>query len=156
MSGSGELTPLATGRLADVRAGTNLDVNSLSDDALASAINRAVFYVAPLIERSGIGADIIELAILNYAIYLAYQIYADRIIETLPGTFNQQGTFEPIANPLARQVIEKLHGLKQTSDETLELVRNTPINVSIGETPMPSDLEDYPDTLKLSNLDSDW
>jgi hypothetical protein len=52
--------------------------------------------------------------------------------------------------------MEKLRGLKLTSDETLDIIRNTPPEASQGETPMPSDLEDYPEDLKMSNLDTKW
>jgi len=141
---------------AAVRAGTNIDVNSLSDEGIESAIARSEMFITSLAVISGASADVVALAKLNFAIYLAYQIYADRIVETLPGSFDQQGVFNPIANPLARQVVEKLRSLKQTSDETLDQVRNTPLSASQGETPMPSDLEYYPEALKLSNLDSDW
>lgn len=92
----------------------------------------------------------------NYAAYLAYQTYADRIVEELPGSFDQAGVFQPISNPIAKQVMEKLKGLKATSEETISLVCNSPPIAEQGETPGPADSEEYPDELKLSNLISRW
>jgi ABC-type transporter Mla subunit MlaD len=149
--------------IAQIRAIINLkdgtaegDAVELSDDAIEGAISRAETFVSDLSSRSGASAEITNLAKTNYAAYLAYQTYADRIIEELPGSFDQTGVFQPIANPVAKQVMEKLRGLKQTSDETLEIIRNTPTEGSIEETPAPSDLEDYPDDLKMSNLGTTW
>jgi hypothetical protein len=96
------------------------------------------------------------LAKTNHAAYLAYQTYADRIVEELPGSFDQAGVFQPISNPIAKQVMEKLKGLKVTSEETISLVRNSPPIAEQGETPGPADSEEYPDELKLSNLSSGW
>jgi hypothetical protein len=132
------------------------DTIELSDDAIESAISRADTFVSDLASRSGASADIIDPAKTNYAAYLAYQTYADRIVEELPGSFDPTGVFQPVANPVAKQVMEKLRGLKLTSDETLDIIRNTPPEASQGETPMPADLEDYPDDLKISNLDTTW
>jgi ABC-type transporter Mla subunit MlaD len=132
------------------------DIQLSCYDSIEIAISNAETFVSDLAGRSGASADIIALAKTNLAAYYAYQTYADRIVEELPGSFNQQGVFEPIANPVARQVLEKLKGLKQTSDETLDIIRNTPPETTLGDTPMPSDLEDYPEGLKISNLDTEW
>lgn len=149
--------------IAQIRAIINLkdgtadgDPVELSDDAVEGAIYRANTLVSDLASRSGASADIVVLAKTNLAAYLAYQTYADRIVEELPGSFDQTGVFQPIANPVGKQVMAKLAGLKQTSDETIDIVRDTPIEASAGDTPMPSDLEDYPDDLKMSNLDTTW
>ena len=142
---------------AKVRNAINLaDESELSDDVVESAISRSETYIAELAARSSCPVAIVELAKLNYASYLAYQSYADRIVEELPGSFNQQGVFQPIANPVAKQVMEKLRGLKQTSDELIELLQNTPLAGDPGETPGPTDAEEYPDAMKLSNLSSKW
>jgi hypothetical protein len=149
--------------ISDIRAIINLKDGStegnaieLSDDSIEMAIANSDTFVSDLASRSGASADIIALAKTNYAAYLAYQTYADRIVEELPGSFSQQGIFEPVANPVAKQVMAKLSGLKQTSDETLDIIRSTPPEAIQSETPMPSDLEDYPDSLKISNLDTMW
>jgi hypothetical protein len=136
--------------------GTEGDAIELSDESIEIAIANANTFVSNLASRSGASAAIINLAKTNYAAYLAYQTYADRIVEELPGSFDQTGVFQPIANPVGKQVMEKLRGLKLTSDETLDIIRNTPPEASQGETPMPSDLEDYPEDLKMSNLDTKW
>lgn len=154
---------LAMPEISDIRAILNLkdgtsesDAIELSDDAIESAISRSETFVSDLATRSGISAAIVELAKLNYAAYLAYLTYADRIVEELPGSFDQQGVFQPIANPVAKQVMAKLASLKQTSDEILDIIRNTPPVASLAEVPMPADFEDYPEDFKLSNLDDLW
>lgn len=139
-----------------VRAAINIDENELATASVQSAIDRSESYITSLASRSGASQIDITLAKLNYAAYLAYQTYADRIVEQLPGSFDQQGIFQPIANPIAKQVVEKLRALKETADESIEVLQNTPISFSIGETPGPVDSEDYPDGLKLSNLDASW
>ena len=135
---------------------TEGDAIELSDESIETAIANAETFISDLASRSGASADIIALAKTNYAAYLAYQTYADRIVEELPGSFDQTGVFQPISNPIGKQVLEKLKGLKQTSDESLEIIRNTPPEASLTDTPMPSDMEDYPDDLKISNLDTSW
>lgn len=149
--------------IAQIRAIINLkegtdegDPIELSDDAIEAAISRSETFVSDLASRSGASAEIVALAKTNYAAYLAYQTYADRIVEELPGSFDQTGVFQPISNPIGKQVMAKLTGLKQTSDEILEIIRNTPPEASQDETPMPADLEDYPGDLKMSNLDTKW
>ncbi len=143
-------------RVQSVRSAINIDANELFAASVQSAIDRAENYISSLAARSGAASDDIALAKLNYAAYLAYQTYADRIVEQLPGAFDQQGVFQPIANPVAKQVVEKLRALKETADEAVEVLKNTPISSSIGETPGPADAEYYPEGLKLSNLDTSW
>jgi len=149
--------------ISDIRAIINAkdgttegDAVELSDDSIEIAIDNADTYVSDLAGRSGASAEIIALAKTNHAAYLAYQTYADRIVEELPGSFDQAGVFQPIANPIAKQVMEKLKGLKVTSEETISLVCNSPPIAEQGETPGPADSEEYPDELKLSNLISRW
>jgi len=132
------------------------DPVELADEVIESAISRAETFVSDLAARSGSSEEVVELAKLNYAAYLAYQSYADRIVEELPGSFDQVGVFQPIGNPVAKQVMAKLESLKQTSDEVLDRIRNTPLNAEQSETPMPEDIESYPDSFKLSNLDDPW
>jgi len=141
----------------DVRNAINLaDESELSDDVVEIAISRAETYISELAKRSASTEDIVALAMLNYAAYLAYQSYADRIVEELPGSHDAQGLWQPIGNPVAKQVLEKLRGLKQTSDELIDLILNTPLSSDPGETPEPTDAAEYPDELKLSNLSSTW
>ena len=132
------------------------DPVELSNEAIESAISRSETFVSDLAARSGSSGAVVELAKLNYAAYLAYQSYADRIVEELPGSFDQVGVFQPIGNPIAKQVMAKLESLKKTSDEVLDQIRNTPLNAGESETPMPEDIESYPETFKLSNLDDPW
>jgi len=149
--------------IADIRAIINAkdgtiegDAVELSDDSIEIAIDNADTFISDLASRSGASAEIIALAKTNHAAYLAYQTYADRIVEELPGSFDQAGVFQPISNPIAKQVMEKLKGLKVTSEETISLVCNSPPIAEQGETPGPADSEEYPDELKLSNLSSGW
>ena len=149
--------------IADIRAIINAkdgttegDAVELSDDSIEIAIDNADTFISDLASRSGASAEIIALAKTNHAAYLAYQTYADRIVEELPGSFDQAGVFQPISNPIAKQVMEKLKGLKATSEETIGLVCNSPPIAEQGETPGPADSEEYPDELKLSNLSPGW
>jgi hypothetical protein len=149
--------------ISDIRAIINLKDGTaegepieLSDESIEIAITNADTFISDLASRSGASDGIVALSKTNYAAYLAYQTYADRIVEELPGSFDQQGIFQPIANPIAKQVIEKLRALKETADESIDILRNIPISFNIGETPGPADAEDYPDDLKLSNLATPW
>ena len=149
--------------ISDIRAIINAkdgttegDAVELSDDSIEIAIENAETYVSDLASRSGASAEIIALAKTIHAAYLAYQTYADRIVEELPGSFDQAGVFQPIANPIAKQVMEKLKGLKVTSEETISLVCNSPPIAEQGETPGPADSEEYPDEFKISNLILEW
>ena len=149
--------PTGTITVAQIRAAINIsETDQLSDAAIQSAIDRAISHITDLASRSGASAAIISLSKLNYAAFLAYLTYADRIVEQVPGAFDAQGVLQPVANPLAKQVVEKLRSLKLTSDESIEIISNTPISSSIGETPGPEDAENYPESLKLSNLDASW
>lgn len=149
--------------ISDIRAIINAkdgtiegDAVELSDESIEIAIENAETYVSDLAGRSGASAEIIALATTNHAAYLAYQTYADRIVEELPGSFDQAGVFQPISNPVAKQVMEKLKGLKVTSEETISLVCNAPPLAEQGETPGPADSEEYPDEFKFSNLTLRW
>ncbi len=142
---------------SDVRNAINLaDESELSDDVVEIAIFRAVTYISELVTRSACSEDIVALTKLNYAAYLAYQSYSDRIVEELPGSHDAQGLWQPIGNPIGKQVLEKLRALKQTSDELIDLILNTPLASDPGETPEPTDAAEYPDELKLSNLSLKW
>ena len=77
--------------ISDIRAIINAkdgttegDAVELSDDSIEIAIDNADTYVSDLAGRSGASAEIIALAKTNHAAYLAYQTYADRIVEELP------------------------------------------------------------------------
>lgn len=142
--------------IPQIRAIINTDVNELPDVAVQSAIDRAGSYVSDLASRSSAHASIVTLANLNYAAYLAYQTYADRIVEQLPGSFDQQGVLQPVANPIARQVVEKLHGLKDTSDESITLLTYYfPQAETASVVPM-DDAAGYPEQMKMSTLKSVW
>ncbi len=142
---------------ADVRNAINLaDESELSDEVVENAISRAETYITELATRSAGSEDVIALAKLNYAAYLAYQSYADHVINTLPGSHDAQGIFSPIDVLLIRTTRDKLDGLKRTADEIIDLLLNTPSEGDPGDTPEPTDAAEYPDELKLSNLSSKW
>lgn len=142
--------------IVQIRAIINTDVNELPDVAVQSAIDRAASYVSDLASRSSAPMAIVTLANLNYAAYLAYETYADRIVEQVPGAFDAQGVLQPVANPLARQVLAKLQGLKETSDETIALLQyQAPQSESSSVVPM-NDASDYPEQMRMSTVKSSW
>ncbi len=96
-----------------------------------------------------------DTAKLNYAAYLAYQSYSDRVVNILPGAFDQGG-FNPVASVINRAVRDKLDDLKQTSDELLNyILYNFQKNDSAAVVPM-NDAADYPDQLRMSTFRGDW
>jgi hypothetical protein len=142
--------------IAQIRAIINTDVNELPDVTVQSAIDRAASYISELVSRSSASSAIVTLANLNYAAYLAYETYADRIVEQVPGAFDAQGVLQPVANPLARQVVAKLQGLKETSDESIILLTyNFQQQESSSVVPM-DDASDYPEQMRMSTVKSFW
>ena len=142
--------------IPQIRAIINTDINELPDVAVQSAIDRAASYVSDLASRSSASSVIVTLASLNYAAYLAYQTYADRIVEQVPGSFDQQGVLQPVANPIARQVVEKLRGLKGTSDESITLLSYCFQQAETACVVPMNDASDYPEQMKMSTLKSIW
>lgn len=142
--------------IVQIRAIINTDINELPDAAVQSAIDRAASYVSDLASRSSASSVIVTLANLNYAAYLAYQTYADRIVEQVPGAFDQQGVLQPVANPIARQVVEKLHRLKETSDESITLLSYCFQQAETASVVPMNDASDYPEQMKMSTLKSIW
>ena len=132
------------------------DVEELSDAAIQSAIDRSISYVTDLASRSSASAAVVVLSKLNYSAFLAYQTYADRIVEQVPGAFDQGGVLQPVANPLALKVLAKLQGLKETSDETIALL-SYQVTQSESSSVVPmNDASDYPEQMRMSTLKSVW
>lgn len=87
----------------------------LSDAAIELAVQRASMYVDSIARRSVADPDVVELAKINYAAYLAYQTYSDRIQNELPGTVSSDGVWDPVGEVIMRETREKLALLKRTA-----------------------------------------
>jgi len=94
----------------------------LSDMAIQSAIDRASAYIDALALRSTVEYSIIEVAKRNYAAYLAYQTYSDRIVNQIPGSWNSEGIWTPTGEVIMRETRNKLKLLKSTADETIRMI----------------------------------
>ena len=146
-----------TTSISQIRAVINiLSPDDLADNVIQAAIDRAHAYVSDLAGRSSATQDIINAAELNHSAYLAYQAYADRVVQQLPGMVNDQGIFDPAAAVLLRATRDKLDGLKQISDESIAYLQyNFPKNEVAAVIPM-ADAENYPDQYKMSTFRSSW
>ncbi|MHB8123488.1 MAG: hypothetical protein ACYDG4_15195 [Desulfuromonadaceae bacterium] len=102
---------------------SNTDVDELSDAVIQSAIDRATSYITALLTQYSPPANITEIATLNYSVYLAYQSYADRVVQALPGSFTE-GKWNPIGAEILRSTSDKLAGLRQVSDDTINLIKS--------------------------------
>lgn len=141
--------------VSDVRAVINVpDRNELSDDAVASAIARAEAYISELVAVYGVrpSTSMQNHAILSYAAYLAYLAYSDHVIHTLPGSFDQEGVWNPVAAVVLRDVKDKLDRLGKAANDAIDLILRTAPNTPPGTLPELVDSAKYPDTFRLSNL----
>ena len=111
--------------VTDIRAMINIlntQTNELSDAVIQNAIERANLYIDALSERSNVSFDLINLAKQNYAAFLAYQTYSDRIVNEIPGSWNSEGIWNPTGEVIMREVRNKLDTLKATSDASIRLI----------------------------------
>lgn len=106
--------------ISEVRAIINIfEANELSDDAVQEAIDRATDYIGMMADRSAAPDSIVELAKKNYAAYLAYLTYSDRVVNILPGSMDSEGIWGPVAEVISRDVMHKLQAIKGVSDASL-------------------------------------
>ena len=98
------------------------EASELADDVISTAISRAESYVADLESHTTASSIIISLAKTNYAAYLAYLSYADRVYNNLPGAFEQDGTWNPIADTIMRETRTKLQSLKTVADTYIKII----------------------------------
>jgi len=141
---------------ADVRAAINIpEASELSAVAIASAITRAASYITVLQYRYSAPAEFFPTAESAFAIFLAYQAYADRVLNVVPGSY-EEGKWSPIAEEIVRATGDKLAGLRQVADDLIGIIKSYPTKptgtfhhstpatakFSIGQFDYPSD-NDY-------------
>lgn len=106
--------------VSEIRAIINIpQPQELSDDAVQEAIDRAGTFIGFLADRSTASSDTVELAQTNYAAYLAYLSYSDRVLNQLPGSADSEGIWTPTGEVINREVNSKLALLKSTSDASI-------------------------------------
>ena len=129
------------------------DISELADDVIISATTRA----SALIDARYSGAaSLMDLAKLNYAAYLAYLSYSDRVLNEHPGSYNAEGIWTPISEAIVRYTRDKLAALKDAYEETVEgLIDLTSPGVHPMPTVEPLD-ENYPARFELSDQSSSW
>lgn len=110
--------------VADVRIELNmLTDQDLSDEVIEGAIQRANTYVSEMAKLSRTKSPMIMLARLNYASYLAYQAYADRVLNIISGKLDESGIYLPEGEIIQREVASKLADVKANSERTLNWLR---------------------------------
>jgi len=129
------------------------DISELADDVIISATTRA----SALIDARYSGsASLMDLAKLNYAAYLAYLSYSDRVLNEHPGSYNAEGIWTPIGEAIVRYTRDKLAALKDAYEEAVEgLIDLTSPGVHPMPTVEPLD-ENYPARFELSDQSSSW
>ena len=95
----------------------------LDDDIIQEAIDRSVIYVGALASYSRASYDMVELGKVNYAAYLAYEAYSDRVLNLISGTLGADGLYTPEGQIIQREVMSKLADMKANSDRTLNWLR---------------------------------
>lgn len=126
MTWSGTYNPATDGVVVidDVRAALNmLTDQDLSDDVIEGAISRADDYVDALASYSRADATMVSRCKLNYAAYLAYQAYSDRVLNDISGTLGADGIYSPEGLIIQREVMSKLADVKANSDRLLNWLR---------------------------------
>ena len=143
--------------VAQIRSAINIpSSDDLADTVILDAIERAHNYISDIARRTSASPHIIDTVELNYAAYLAYQSYADRVLQQLPGVFDSNGQFNPVAAVLLRSTKDKLDGLKRISDESITYMQyNFPKTESSPVIEM-ADAADYPDEYRMTTLRSRW
>lgn len=130
--------------IAQIRAAINIpETKELSDVAITSAILRANNYIAVLQARYAADAEYFPPCNLAYAIYLAYQTYADRVLNVPPGGY-QEGQWTPLQEEIMRDTSAKLAGLRTTYEDYEKIIKSFPVR------PYGSFLSNSPSTAKFS------
>ena len=113
--------------VAQIRAAINIpEASELSDDAINSAIARAADYLIVLEAQYSAPAEYFPACRLAYAAYLAYQTYADRVLNVPPGAY-QEGQFQPIAEEIVRETQSKLQGLRTNYEDYEKIIKSFPV-----------------------------
>jgi hypothetical protein len=110
--------------ISEVRAAMNmLTDQDLGDDVISLAITRATAYVDMLSQWSRADESMVTSAVLNYAAYLAYQAYSDRVLNLISGTLGEDGLYTPEGLVIQRDVMNKLADMKANSERSLNWLR---------------------------------
>lgn len=100
----------------------NMEGSEFEEGVIELQIESASAIVAAK-NRNGAAADIVEVAKLRLAAYLAYLAYCDNPENHLPGEVDQQsGIWKPVAEAAARDqsnMMNKLKALKAVADEAI-------------------------------------
>lgn len=110
----------------NIRDAINIpEEHELSDDVIESAISRGEGYINVLKARYSAPAEFFATASINYCAYLAYQAYADRVLNVHPGQY-ESGQWNPITEEIYRSTGDKLAGLRRISDDIIGIIRSYP------------------------------
>lgn len=110
----------------EIRNAINIpETKELSEDVITSAINRAGTYLNVLQARYSAPSEFFPPAKMAYAIYLAYQAYADRVLNVPPGAY-EQGQWTPIQEEIVRNTADKLRSLRETYEDLVKIIRAYP------------------------------
>ncbi|MFA6371283.1 MAG: hypothetical protein WCW68_01525 [Methanothrix sp.] len=113
--------------IADIRAAINIpETSELSDVAITSAITRAGTYLTVLEAQYSAPTEYFPPCELAYAVYLAYQTYADRVLNAPPGSY-QEGQWSPIAEEIVRETNSKLQGLRTVYKDYEKIIKSFPV-----------------------------
>ena len=113
--------------VAQIRAAINIpEASELKDEMVASAITRAADYLTVLEAQYSAPAEYFPACRLAYAAYLAYQTYADRVLNAPPGAY-QEGQFQPIAEEIVRETQSKLQGLRTNYKDYEKIIKSFPV-----------------------------
>jgi hypothetical protein len=128
----------------EIRDAINIPrAGELSEVAINSAILRAFKYFQVLKARYAAPAEFFPDAEMAYAVYLAYQTYADRVLNEVPGSY-QEGKWDPIAEEIVRSTSDKLRGLKEVYEDYTNIIKEYP------KRPMGTFLSSTPGTRRFS------
>jgi hypothetical protein len=110
----------------EIRNAINIpEASELSELAINSAIDRAQRYFKVLGNQYTAPIEFLNEGQRAYAIYLAYQSYADRVLNVPPGAY-EQGKWSPIAEEIVRDTSAKLQGLRQLYEDFEKMIKAYP------------------------------
>ncbi len=113
--------------VSDVRASINIpEEKELANEVIESAIRRAESYFIVLRYRYAAPDELFDPSLEAYTNYLAYQAYADRVLNVPPGNY-EEGKWTPIAEEIVRNTGDKLEGLRRAAFDLIDIIKSYPI-----------------------------
>jgi len=110
----------------NIRDAINIpEAHELSDDVIESAILRGEGYITVLKARYSAPAEFFDTVSINYCAYLAYQAYADRVLNVHPGQY-ESGQWNRITDEIYRSTGDKLASLRRTAEDLIGIIRSYP------------------------------